>query len=491
MASDRAHRHRPSTSLDAFVALGTAVAGLVAAAAAGLGGLPSPGGYWLATVAMLVALDVAGGLPLRGRVLSFFDLAETGIVFGAALLAPADALTALAAAALLCALFQRGCSHKRCFAWANIALSGTVAIAVANGPLDMGDQRSSVRLLLAALAYGTVSFALTRVAMRLAGQRPDAVVRALPLLAYNTGLAATIGILAAALAPTPWLLPLLAVLVAAVTFVGLAADSLHLEKRRELVLLGVARSAGEPDDVAVVIRRMVEAAARLTGGAVRLAAAPPPPPAISVRLPAVFRPMTYLVAEPPPHEPTRGEPEPTRDLETLVAISATAAQNAELRARLQEQATTDDLTGLGNERFFRARLDLAVSRARRGRPFGLLFVDLDRFKTVNDTLGHDTGDQLLCEVAARLRDAVRDVDEVFRLHGDEFTVIVDGVGDEDALAVVGAALRSAVAAPVRCPGGEVSVGASVGGVVWWPGADVRALLREADDRMYAAKPAGR
>ena len=174
----------------------------------------------------------------------------------------------------------------------------------------------------------------------------------------------------------------------------------------------------------------------------------------------------------------------------LLAVTRDVTPRRELAARLRHQATHDDLTGLPNRALFRDRIDRAM---QGGGPFGVLFVDLDRFKVVNDSLGHDAGDRLLRAVASRLRGALGAYEDalVARLGGDEFGVIVsaaDGGGAERA----GRSVLDALAAPVDLGARSVLPGASVGVVAHGEAyAEPEALLRDADTAMYAAKHAGR
>ena len=158
----------------------------------------------------------------------------------------------------------------------------------------------------------------------------------------------------------------------------------------------------------------------------------------------------------------------------------------------EEQAFKDSLTGLPNRRLFRDRVGHALARAgRRPGASAVLFIDLDKFKDVNDSLGHPTGDQLLTLVAERLRAVVRPGDTVARLGGDEFAVLAeDVVGEADAVGLAGRVL-DALAAPFPLRNKELAVGASVGVALSTPGDTVDELLRNADVAMYNAKNAGR
>ncbi len=195
-----------------------------------------------------------------------------------------------------------------------------------------------------------------------------------------------------------------------------------------------------------------------------------------------------------------------RDRQTLTAFAdhvSLALTDAHTMAAVQ-QARHDPLTGLANRGLFLDRLARELSSAGEGRPTSVLFVDLDRFKTVNDTLGHAAGDELLVTVASRLRTALRDGDLTGRLGGDEFAVLLPGTGSQLARQIADR-LLTALTHPLSLAGRLVAVGASIGlagtedalpvGTVGRAGTAVVAdgareaadLLRQADLAMYAAK----
>jgi len=161
----------------------------------------------------------------------------------------------------------------------------------------------------------------------------------------------------------------------------------------------------------------------------------------------------------------------------------------ERERRITELAYMDRLTGLPNRALFSDRLQAAVSAATEtGRPLSVMMMDLDRFKLVNDTLGHPIGDTLLCEVAKRLQTALlRPTDTVARLGGDEFAVLLPG-DDLAAARLVAARMLHALEAPIMIEGQLVDVGASIG-IVTYPhhGSDMNVLMRRADIAMYEAK----
>ena len=171
---------------------------------------------------------------------------------------------------------------------------------------------------------------------------------------------------------------------------------------------------------------------------------------------------------------------------------------SQAEATIERQAMYDALTGLPNRRLLRDRLDQAVSRSRRsGKQAAVLFLDLDYFKRINDSLGHGMGDELLIEVARRLRSHLRNEDTAARLGGDEFVAVLADISGSihDAIALVrrrGEELRQAIEAPVTLQGNEVHVTVSIG-VSLLPADtdDVDDLLRHADTAMYRAKDEGR
>jgi diguanylate cyclase (GGDEF)-like protein len=158
----------------------------------------------------------------------------------------------------------------------------------------------------------------------------------------------------------------------------------------------------------------------------------------------------------------------------------------------EEQALKDALTRLPNRRLFHDRLGHGLARLqRRGGALAVLYLDLDGFKEVNDTLGHAGGDQLLTQVAERIRGLVRPSDTAARIGGDEFAVLVEDVVGEAEAAYVAERLLGALAAPFPVRGTEVKVGASVGIVLATHNTTVDELLNDADAAMYAAKSEGR
>jgi len=161
--------------------------------------------------------------------------------------------------------------------------------------------------------------------------------------------------------------------------------------------------------------------------------------------------------------------------------------------RLSYLAQYDALTGLPNRALFRDRLELAVARARRdGSLLGVMFLDLDRFKDINDTLGHSVGDELLVQVAARLKETLRDIDTISRLAGDEFTFIIERAARIDQVTAVADKILKAFQQPTTVGGDEIYITASIGIALTSTGTEtVDELLKKADIAMYHAKGEGR
>lgn len=157
------------------------------------------------------------------------------------------------------------------------------------------------------------------------------------------------------------------------------------------------------------------------------------------------------------------------------------------------QANFDPLTGLANRSLLQDRLERAIAHARRhGCRVGLMFIDLDGFKWINDSLGHDVGDALLVEVARRLMGCVREQDTVARLGGDEFTVVIGDFAESDVLHLIAEKLIHALREPFLLGNTRHHVSGSIGITVFpEDGGDVQALLRNADIAMYKAKQAGK
>jgi diguanylate cyclase (GGDEF)-like protein/PAS domain S-box-containing protein len=181
-----------------------------------------------------------------------------------------------------------------------------------------------------------------------------------------------------------------------------------------------------------------------------------------------------------------------RHVRSVVLNARDVTERVQLEEQLTRQAFYDSLTSLANRALFRDRLDQAVARSERSKEIlALMIVDLDGFKQVNDTLGHDAGDQLLKEVASRFATTTRASDTLARLGGDEFALLLEGADEKRAVAFA-ERLIDRLAEPVSLVGRDFAIGASIG-IVLHPGGAGKSedLLRHADLAMYEAKEAGR
>jgi diguanylate cyclase (GGDEF)-like protein/PAS domain S-box-containing protein len=177
----------------------------------------------------------------------------------------------------------------------------------------------------------------------------------------------------------------------------------------------------------------------------------------------------------------------------LLGITRDVTESKLAQERLTQLAQYDTLTGLPNRNLLRDRLTQAIARAKRDDSLiGLLVLDLDLFKEINDTLGHDAGDKVLCELGRRMRAALRDTDTLARLGGDEFVVIVESAHHLQQIEEVAHKVQSALLLPIVLEGRELFVTTSIG-IAAYPSAaeDIESLLKNADIAMYRAKHAGR
>ncbi|HEY6137445.1 MAG TPA: EAL domain-containing protein [Thermoanaerobaculia bacterium] len=190
----------------------------------------------------------------------------------------------------------------------------------------------------------------------------------------------------------------------------------------------------------------------------------------------------------------RGVPDPATDrMVEIVSVSRDVSERKRVEEQIEYEAYHDALTGLPNRRLFRDRLTVALAHARRmHQPLGVVFLDLDRFKYVNDTLGHSVGDELLKAVAGRLKSAVREEDSIARMGGDEFTVLVGDLHVADDVVKVAQKLLETVAQPIHVEGQDLFITTSIG-IAMFPtdGDTAEMLLKNADHAMYRAKDAGR
>jgi diguanylate cyclase (GGDEF)-like protein/PAS domain S-box-containing protein len=187
-----------------------------------------------------------------------------------------------------------------------------------------------------------------------------------------------------------------------------------------------------------------------------------------------------------------GVPDATGKLARVIGIFSDISRIKAYEERLAHDARHDALTGLLNRRTFREELERSLAQSRRhGHALGLLFIDLDRFKLINDTFGHHAGDELLVQVADRLRESVRAEDVVARLGGDEFTILLTEVEGAEGVLRAARQVAAALRAPLSLIQEKVVVRPSIGGAAFpEDGETTDELLRAADDAMFRAKASG-
>jgi diguanylate cyclase (GGDEF)-like protein/PAS domain S-box-containing protein len=177
----------------------------------------------------------------------------------------------------------------------------------------------------------------------------------------------------------------------------------------------------------------------------------------------------------------------------MIGTHTDITERKDAEALIRQQAFFDTLTGLPNRRMMRERLEQEIRRSRRdNQQLAILFIDLDHFKEVNDTLGHDSGDQLLIEAARRIKQCVRDSDTVARMGGDEFTVILADICSTDHLEPLLQKILRSMDALFQIGGEQVFVSASIG-ITLYPvdGTEIEELFKNADQALYVAKGEGR
>ncbi len=180
------------------------------------------------------------------------------------------------------------------------------------------------------------------------------------------------------------------------------------------------------------------------------------------------------------------------DQERTIVVLKDVTEHHRHQRHIEALAFRDPLTGLANRAAFQAAFDEAVAAAKDGESFGLVMIDLDFFKQINDAMGHDAGDAVLKGLAGQLRRAFRQSDVVARLGGDEFAVLLRGVDDDAALMRPIETLRELLRTPVQHGGESIVIGASIGAALHHPvDADPRQIFKNADVALYQAKLGGR
>lgn len=429
----------------------------------------------------------------------FFALGEIPAVVAAVLLPRPGAVLAIATGSVLAhTLVSRRAFLPAVLTTASDTLSVALALVCARSASSVFADGSVAHFATAVAVAGTtvglVSKGIIDGVIACAERRPwVSVVRDTKRLELLVSSAATVGGGALALAGLQDVHLLLELLVPA-SLAMVLSNSLVRERTQRQMLGAVLsdithlNSLLEPREleatlVASVLTLTHAPRAAITG-------APPADGEIGMRLPRRTGQQQWLTIEP---RKNRGglQHDDRQLLHTLAAAAAVALDNAELHGHLSGRATRDGLTGLCNRETFGELLDHELARAaREDRRLSVLFIDLDRFKHVNDSFGHLVGDELLRQVATRLRDSLRDSDVLARFGGDEFAILLPNPQDTDDTRKAADRVAAALSEDFLVNGQRLTVSASVGASTFPDDvSDARQLLHRADINMFTKKRA--
>jgi diguanylate cyclase (GGDEF)-like protein len=483
-------------------ALGLLTAVACAAAAFQVAASPAAPDWGAAAVAAFAAAVLCGAcvtVRVNGES-TYFSLTEVPAVLVAGTLPFGLGLLALAvgsATAHVVLLRRSGLPALVTTCGDVLAVGGGLLLvnAVGLGGAPSGPAKALAQGAVVALAVGCLSaVAVSGGIARATGRRTlDVVLASVNVQVAVSALAAPVGATFVLLDDEPGSLGVALACAAAVAV--LSSARVRERRHRELLdqLLTQITELNALLDAEELATHLVQAAKDLTRARdVWLRDRAPEPGEIGTRLPRRSGADQWLVALPRPRQSAMDRHD-EKVLATLATAAATALDNAELHAQLSGRVARDELTGLLNKATFMEAVAHEIARAdRAGTRFGLLFLDLDRFKQVNDTLGHLTGDQLLRLVADRLRTAFRGADVPARFGGDEFAVLLPQVSTPAQLEAARQRLTDAFAERVHLNGTDVTVRPSSGGALYpADGADERALVDHADAVMLSEKRKGR
>jgi len=470
---------------------------IVAATAGGDAGV-GPVAAWLAFAVVLGLSWAFPLLVLRWEETEAFALDEAFLVVGAMLLTPFGVIVMFAAASVVSQLARRRPLSRLAFNTGMVVCASGLAVGVVSlvgghrgvRPVDMA------AVVLGAAVFLIVNSVLVSAVLSIVDDQPFRQTfgdgAGFRLLQWTATVA--IGLLAG-LAGSAYTWALLLTLVPMAALQVVLSGALRARKDHERVdgLLRAtvdAHASVQPADV----EEAITASARqlLQCREARVGEEPPDDGELGSRLPGHNYPERWLVVSGRKgHEAF--SPQDAKLLDALVAMAASALDNASLVEQLKHEAFHDALTGLPNQLLFEETVSLALAERRQPeRKLAVFVLDLDRFKRVNDSLGHPAGNELLKEVARRLTGAVRGGDTVARMSGDEFTVLVTGLRSTGEAAFVAEKVMAVFRAPFPIAGQELFVTPSLGiAVAPEDGTRPSVLLKNADTAMYRAKERGR
>ena len=377
-------------------------------------------------------------------------------------------------------------------------IAGGLALLVINstGGLQEQTPRGLVAVVLGAAVYFMVDFSVSTVSLSL--EEGTSIRRELtltgvapPMIAYLA--TASLGYLAALVvrALPHWSAALLAVPVATILVAARAQSRGSENARRLRVLLTTAIRIQTVTTTPEVLQELRSGASDLLRDPrVRLSTDPPESDEVGVAIPGGSEPM-WLVS-PALNRARSTIKDDQHGLAALVALAEDAFARLRLSNAMAHLAWHDPLTGLANRSVFLDRVEHALEmQTRRGGRLAVLFCDLDGFKRVNDLFGHAAGDELLVEVARRIRSSVRNTDTVSRLGGDEFAVLLEDVQNPSEVHAACQRILEALRTRSSVCGEEVSITTTVGVAMSDVGASADALLSQADMAMYHGKAQGK
>jgi diguanylate cyclase (GGDEF)-like protein len=474
--------------------LATVTLTVALARAHGLGPLLELGAFTL-------ALSLSWTFPLmvlRREETEAFQFDEAFLVTMALLLPPAGIVAAFLVAALTSQLIRRRPLVRVGFNTGMVVTATGMAVAVARmaGAQGGAGPRQLAAVVLGAAVFLVVNsaFVWTVIAVVEGQSFWRSMSDGLGFRVLVWAATVAVGLLAGlAGSAFTWAL-LLAVIPLGVLQVILAGSLRARHDRERLDGLLRAAIAAHASVAPADVEEAVTGSARalLQCREARIAETPPGAGELGVPLPGSRYPERWLVVA-----ERRGlEPFGPRDaklLDALVAVGSSALENAGLVDQIKHQVFHDALTGLPNQLLFEERVGLALSQQRRAnRKVAVLFIDLDRFKRVNDSLGHPAGNELLCQVSRRLAAVVRSSDTVARMGGDEFTLLLTDIRSASEAELVAEKILAAFGYPFVLRGQELFVTPSIGLAIGPDdGNRPSLLLKNADTAMYRAKDRGR
>ncbi len=485
-----------------LVVAGTGLAGLGATIAAVA--LTVSQGFGKPLIVLALALPVAIGWAyplriLRNEEAETMHLDEAYFVIAVLLLPPMGTMAVFLLGTAFGLLWSRTTFAKLVFNLGQVMLS----VVVGTAAFLLISTGSPGEIVVSAVIGAVVAALAMAVVGQLAVSLVISVSEDLPVLAnlrdglWPRGLqwisAVSIGVLAALSAATyPWALLLALVPLVMVRVVLGEHLRARLDRERLDRLLRTAEEVHSSIDSDDVTRSLANSAKELLRARdAWIGTLPPQEDERGVRLPMSDDDQQWLVVG--GRKGMAGfDTADVQLLEAIGAIGASALENAHLVSQIRHEATHDRLTSLPNQLLFEDRVNQAVQRARPMREkLAVLMLDLDGFQKVNASLGHAMGNELLKRVAGRLTGAVREADTVARMSADDFTILLPGIGDGEALGIMAEQLLGAVSRPFVIDGHELFMTSSVGVAVYPDdGSHAGQLLRNADTAMHRAKDAG-